>query len=63
VPTVVKKDTGKMSVPNGRNPQKAPLTRGIGPVVGGKCWPAQGRSGPWEEDIVRLTTFEDCEED
>jgi hypothetical protein len=46
-----------------RDLQKATLTRGRGRVVGGKYHPAQGRSNPWEEDIIGLATFEDCEED
>jgi hypothetical protein len=33
------------------------------PVVEGKYWPARERSVPWEEDIIRLATFEDGAED
>jgi hypothetical protein len=62
--TVVKKDTGKMSVPNSLGtPRRAPSpTRGRGGVVEGKCWPVQVRNGPWEEDIIGLATFENCED-
>jgi hypothetical protein len=46
-----------------KEPQKIPQIRGRGQVVEGNYWPAQGRSSPWEEGIIRLATFEDYEED
>jgi hypothetical protein len=46
-----------------RAPQKASQTRGRSRVAEGKYQPTQGRSSPWEEDIVGLATFEDYEED
>jgi hypothetical protein len=48
--------------PTAQGPQNPPQTRGKGQVVKGKYRLAQERSGPWEEDIVGLATFEDYEE-
>jgi hypothetical protein len=46
-----------------RDPQKASPDQRQSQVVKGKNQPAQGRIGPWEENIVRLVTFENYKED
>jgi hypothetical protein len=45
-----------------QGPLEGPQTRCRGQVVEGKYQPYQGRSGPREEDIIRLATFEDYED-
>jgi hypothetical protein len=49
VPTVVRKDTGKMNIPG---IARRPPDQRQRPVVKGKYWPGQGRSGLWEEVII-----------
>jgi hypothetical protein len=64
MPTVVRKDTGKMNVPSCPGTSRSPSRPGGRcQVVKGKYQSAQGRIGPGEEDIIELTTFEDYEED
>jgi hypothetical protein len=66
VPTVVKKDTGKEYPQWSRDPPRRhppPPIRGRGQVAEEKYWPALGRNGPWEEDVIGLAAFEDYEED
>jgi hypothetical protein len=50
-----------MNVPSGPGtPKRSPRPEA---EASGKYWPAEGKSVPWQEDIVRLATFDDYEED
>jgi hypothetical protein len=61
VPTVVKKDTEKMNVPNGPGTPRSspPQTR----RVLKESISLLRRSSSWEEDVTGPATFEDCAED
>jgi hypothetical protein len=52
-----------MNVPNVQGWTEDFQSTGSSWVVEAKHWPAQGRSGPWKEDIIGQATFEDYEED
>jgi hypothetical protein len=52
-----------MNVPNGQRWTEDLQSTGSTRVAETKYWLAQGRSGPWEEDIIGQATFEDYEED
>jgi hypothetical protein len=51
-----------MNVPSSsRTPRRPPRTVAEAELF--KYQPAQERSSPWEEGIIKLATFEDYEED